>query len=367
MTELEPDVKGSNSKENIMRRSLLVVFFWLSVGSVSANNIDSLRIVLEYQMDEDKRLQTLYALSRAYLVSGDTSGLSFWKEGFELAMEKDDSKYLADHYYLKGYFERGFRSNHADAFVSFSLAQELYEEISDEKLFAFSTLLIAEYHAKIGEYATAEKLYRDTEIKLLEVNDVNEIGRLHKHLGHLYENKGDLIKAIDEFTIAASYLNQSENWILLTSSLNHLGRIHRELGSTKEAMIAFEHALKLAIDKSNSPLEQSFAAFNLAWVSWEEDSTYPAEEQLREAYALALEYDPTDTETFRMADLLADFYWEQNQTEQALAMLLTQAEYMPEAPNETQQLVYHQLVRLYEATDQLDLALATTKELMAGQ
>jgi|GEM_PF-6874024 len=332
-----------------------------------ANEIDSLRIVLGYQTEGKERLQSLYKISRAYLISGDTTGLPFWEECMELAQNRDDEQVMANLFYLKGYYERGFRANHAEAFVAFHMAKELYENLGDHKLLAATGLLIAEYYRNIGEYKTAENLYREVEVKLLEINDLREIGRLHEHLGVLHDIKDDHQKAIDEFNIAISYFNQTGSWNLLCSNLNTLGKIQERVGNTAEARISLSRAIQISVSKSLTTIDGIYAKFNLGKVIWKEGDLAKAQAQLEEAYGLAFDYQPAHTETFRMAQLLGEFYRETEQTQKETELLLAQAAYMPESPNETQLLVYHQLVSLYRATQQWELALDVSEKLNAAQ
>ncbi|MEL6534411.1 MAG: hypothetical protein AAFQ98_03310 [Bacteroidota bacterium] len=350
-----------------MRRFVFGLLLILSSSALTANDIDSLRIALDYQSEDGERLQTLYAISYTYLTQGDTTGISFWEESLQLAQQTENHQQVANLYYLKGYFERTFRANHTEAFVSFSLARELYKTLKDSKNQAAATLLIAEYHRNIGEYAQSEQLYREAEVLLLEINNLQEIGRLHEHLGFLAEEQGDLQKAEQEFTVATVYFNKSNSWPLLVSDLNDLGRIQYQQGKLQEAKLTLQRVQEKAQLHDITLIDQTYAAFNLARIYWKEGDLEKAHRELAAAYQSAFEIQPGHTETFRMASLLADFYQETEQPTKALAVLVAQADYMPPSPNETQLSVYTQLVALYRETDQWEKALAYSDKLNAGQ
>ncbi|HAA23997.1 MAG TPA: hypothetical protein DCP28_36410 [Cytophagales bacterium] len=350
-----------------MRRFTLGLFLCWLVSTTFAGNIDSLRIALDYQTDDKERLQSLYAISYSYLTTGDTAGLSFWEDGKRLAKKMGEDQLIANFLYLKAYFERGFRDNHTDAYVHLTLAKELYSDLNEIKSVANTNLLLAEYHSNIGDYSTAERLYRAAEISYLEINDIQEIGRLHEHLGFLFEKKGDFQKAIDEFTLATVYFNTANNYAQLSANLNNLGDLQLQNGAIAEARTSFLKAIEVTRLHSITTIDQTYAHFNLGRISSQAGDLEKAESQLVNAYQLAFEQQPWHTETFRMAKLLGDFYGKIEQPQRAIALLTAQAEHMPESPNETQLLVYSQLVKFYSATDQWEEALAYSERLNSGQ
>ncbi|HAA12721.1 MAG TPA: hypothetical protein DCE41_13915 [Cytophagales bacterium] len=350
-----------------MKGYLLYSLLMITGSIAQASSIDSLKIALEYQTNTEERGQTLYHIAYSYLTVGDSSGLSYLTSGINLFTKNKDEKELAPFYYLKGYYHRNFDRNHSQAFISFSIAEKLYEAVEDLTMLNRCKLALAEYQFKSGNYKLSKIEFREVEATCIELGAISDLGYVHEQLGYLYKKENDLTQAISEFEISQAYFAQINDHPGELRARLELIKLRYQKGFIQEAEATIKRTLSEMNDKSG-PIEiKDYFQFLLGKIHQSQGDLLAAEIQLSRAYQNAFSRAPYDTETFRMARTLGQFLHDQGQTERAIQLLESQAEHLPHPSNEVQLSALSLLGQLYESQSKFTEALATERRVSEGK
>jgi len=301
----------------------LFVFFLLSGIIASAQDVDSLKVLVESQAEDTTKVNTLNAIASAVYRSEPDEALKYSEESRILAEEIDFSKGLAlAHKNLGlGYYMQG---NYAEAFRCWEPSLQIYEELGDYKMVANLLSNMGSIYYSIGknveaiEYflrslKMAEELLDSTRISTLFLNigvvysempatydtarnyylraiemgetigEMNVVGVGTINLGEIYVEKEEYDSALFYFEKALTIVTSS---IDSASILNFMGSIHAQREEYQIALAFHENALEMA-RKENAQREMVGILLGLAATHESLDNPTLAIRYYREAESVA--------------------------------------------------------------------------------
>lgn len=208
-----------------MKKVLGVVLFFLQFGMIQAQNTDSLRVVLNYETNPEKRLETLYQIARMLVLTTPQTAREYMEEGIVLSQDYGFFQRHADFHYLKAYQAKQL-GEYGLAYKHYYLSLKQNEQTGDLLKQAkcqesLGTLLIAQ-----GLIAEAEDRLQEALVGYTEQQAWGLLANLNFRMGNLFKEQDRPHEALDRFQMALAYYSQEGNTLLTASMYEEIGNIY---------------------------------------------------------------------------------------------------------------------------------------------
>lgn len=305
----------------------LFIFFLLSGAKTSAQNseLDSLKVLLESQVEDTVKVNTLNAIAAAIFRSEPAEAIRYSEDAISLAEQIKFRKGLAlAHKNLGlGYY---MQANYTEAFRSWEPSLETYEELGDFKMVANLLSNMGSIYYSIGKNVEAIEYFLRSLKLAEELSDSTRISTLFLNIGVVYSEMpatydmaqnyylqaiemGEAIRDLD--VVGVGTINLGEIYVekekydsaliyfekaltIVTSCIdsasvyNFIGSIHSERGAYKTALSYHQDALEMA-RRENAQREMVGILLGLASTYDNLDDAKTAIKYYREAELLAEE------------------------------------------------------------------------------
>lgn len=194
---------------------------WFSVGQ----NIDSLRGLLNQNLDDSTRIKVLFDLTEQLYLENPDSALKYCREIYSLAKKNRDTATLAEIYGWLGYFY--MENGKTDSALFFNQkAVKLLKKQKNYSSLANAYLNIASIYSDMGE-RKKELEYLNKSLKYhLKNRDTLGIAVVYNNLAYLFYTIGDLDKAIDYWTKALKLQMKIKDYKGLATVYNNLAGVY---------------------------------------------------------------------------------------------------------------------------------------------
>jgi tetratricopeptide (TPR) repeat protein len=264
-----------------------IVILCCVVGfSVNSQNLDSLLQELPKMQEDTNKVNTLYAIVKAYIFTDILQQAKYLEQMLQLSKKNHYHKgearaYLAysDHYLrinkpdksfafiLKadsickpGYYEKGIpivynltgryylaKEKYKEALVQFQKAVSYYEKTNNKKLLAANLSIVSNLFFNLKRYRDAESYKLKVIALYKEINDLRSVSIEMSNLASLYIEDGKYDKAKQYFNLSLNLQEQFKDDLIIA-------KIQRGKSLILSSKKRYSEALKM--------LEQSFATFS---------------------------------------------------------------------------------------------------------
>ncbi|MEL6534968.1 MAG: hypothetical protein AAFQ98_06120 [Bacteroidota bacterium] len=337
----------------------------LLVCSSFSSDTDSLMISLQYQEDPAERIQTLFLLGRKQVVLPDSSAWSTLTEGIELAKELGEPEYEGKFYYLLGYYHHR-KNQYSEAYINFSLAEQTLTEAKEMEYATKAGIFLARYAMETGDSDFAKAKYQFVAGKLMQHGLIANLGFVYEHLGYLYQDEQEHDKAAENFKLAHNYFLETEQFDLAIKSAYAVTENLLFEGELDEAELYLKKSIQILPNSPDTSLHAVRINFfhgrvaelrgdPVKAISWFQLS---GEGGLKDF--ASIEYN------FLRTNHIADYFLQQGLHQQALNLLVKQAQYVPEYPHDLALATLELLAKTYELMGDYQAALATERQFRQG-
>lgn len=226
-------------------RFLVLFTFWLLPLLTSANDLDSLKRLLDRAQEPALRLEVLYQLTNQLYSTKPQEALDLATEALAIAAALEDREMLAQTNFLLIYIHY-FLGNAAPGIEAGRQATRLARAINDPQLEADSYYILGYHYYDTGEIEQAEASYRQCLAISLKHAYPKGISKGSKGLGDLKESSGNYQEAIRNYEkcleIGVSIQDQRGTMI----AYNDLGRIYDQMGVYDLGLKSYLNGLELA-------------------------------------------------------------------------------------------------------------------------
>lgn len=227
---------------------VLFVFSSFLAGSVSAQNIDSLRSILDTAQNE-YRVKTLNELFRTYLPSDPVKAIGYTREALSYATEVNDKKGLAASYNNLGVAYRS-QGAYDKALEYYIRSLNLYVELDNKEGIATTKNNISTIYSLKKDFSQSMKYLEESHQLFLTLNDsVRIIGSLN--------NMGNLHNDLQLYDQALSYYQEAyklseRKGRKFADPLLNMGNLHFKQKNYQRAVALYEEALALERENNNN-------------------------------------------------------------------------------------------------------------------
>lgn len=335
------------------------VFMLLTLSlSQAYGQVDSLKIVLEYQSGPEERIPTLYQLARELVIQGDTAAVSYMNEGADLCKRQQEYKTLANFYFLKGYFLDS-QKRYTESYLAFTYASEVYKELGEIKQYGNSRIYIGQYLMEIAQLAAAETEYRELEAMMIEYGQDTEVGVIHQNLAYVYEKGDRLEEAIQELEAADYYFKKTEEMGYALRTQKKLADLYRDQGAFDKAKVLYDQVL--AANEGLTTTLEAYTQFNLGMLFHAQGQPEKALAYMTQGYDYAYSQWPAHSETFKMATVLGEFYLNAGKSNEALSILEAQQAHLGDKLGNPRLSFLEMVSKTYEAQGRWEDALVVER------
>lgn len=344
----------------IVIKSLFLILFFQGLNPLQAQ--DSLRNLLQTHLSDTSRIDILGQLSKSLLGTEIDASIAYAEEAAELAEKIEDVERKA--YMLKnigiGYYYKGDYVKVLDYWKASLFA---FEGIQHQKGIGNLLSNIGAVYNATGDYTKALDYF----LKALRVAEANNDdfrrATVLQNLGALYSNN-------NQFSLSKTYYEQAltlcegMDYIecISLASLN-LSEVHENIGSLEDASVWMNKAIKIAREK-----QLPFYPENLiksSHLKFKRQQFQAALEEAKAAYQLAKEKDSKSN--LQMANnVLGKIYNQTNQLDLAIAALQESIQYgkLIGVNNDLKD-AHEQLIIAYRKKGKLQQALSVQDSLLS--
>ncbi len=251
-----------------MKKLLLLLFITLSLSKgiaqtstsakgLEASNpvIDSLQKVLKTTIHDTTRINTLNALTRKIINTGDyEQAMKYANDAIKMiempSFEKMASlkvwllKALAQSYNNIGIIHWN-KGDYAQALEFYFKSLKISEDIGDKKGIAKGYHGIGIIHWNKGDYAQAIEFYFKALKIYEEIGDKKGMSASYNNIGAIQHSKGDYAQAIAFYFKSLKIDEELGNKQAMASTYNNIGNVHKEKGDCDQAMEFHFKSLKI--------------------------------------------------------------------------------------------------------------------------
>jgi len=255
----------------------ILLFLWSLVGYSFANstiNVDSLKAELQQTTDDSIKYHICVDLGIHYEYIDFTVAKQFYNQSKEIALANKWYKKVGDSYFNKSFYYH-YTLQSDTAFQMLDEALKWYIK-ADHQIGVLSYYFtVGTYKMNLEEFDSAtiylEKAvaYGDTAAS----NDSIYLDKSYNNLGLLYQYRGFLDLAIENFIMAAK-LREERNSPDIFSTYINLGLSYSSTDQKEESVLYYKKALKITRERNDLPAE-SLCLNNIGEVySTDSNSTY---------------------------------------------------------------------------------------------
>jgi tetratricopeptide (TPR) repeat protein len=268
----------------MVKQTIQTLLFALISVLASAQNLDSLKAVLDTARDE-RKVKTLNELFRAHLRSDPVTALGYTREALNLANEIDDKRGMAASYNNLGvaYRNQGALDKALEYYMT---SMRLYTDLGNKEGIATTKNNIANIYSIKKDYGQAMKYLEESNEILKEVGDQYKLIGSMNNLGNLYSDIQLYEKAQKYFSEA--YQASEKAGAKFADPLNNLGNLYFKQGNYDKAVEKYMEALTIERENNNR-LGMMNVLTNLGITCSRAKQTNMAEKYLDEALRLSNE------------------------------------------------------------------------------
>lgn len=229
----------------------------------------------------------------------------------------NDSTALAEAHWDLGFFFSKY-AVHDSTFYNYAEAQSIYSAMRDDYLSARLLYSMATEQAEVKDY-TGSELNTIRAIELFKPLDkYKELHRSYNNLGIIAKDLKEYDKALENFDQAMKYLNKvDDEEILKLEVLNNIGNLYLVKAEYSKAVDYFQRVISYKVLLQTDTPFYARTLDNLAYSKFKAGDVNGVEAQLKEALRIRDSIQDY-TGVSRSAYSLADFYFAQKDTTQAL-------------------------------------------------
>jgi len=245
---------------------IYAIIFFISHGYTQQEVlIDSLQREVSYAQSDEKKQQSLIALSNLYLKTDDVKALSFADQALELAEISKNDKLLAKAYHNLGRSHSNL--GNFDISMGYYLKTlHIYEALKDEKMVMTVKVGIGTIHEitqshdlALEYYYKALHYFEHITADTLTLLDQKNTLVLYNNIGNICSSKGDYKKALDYYLKGLNFNKKHHNNWLKGNICNNIGRTYLMLNEHKKALAFYQIALDLRKkDKDKEGVAKSY-------------------------------------------------------------------------------------------------------------
>jgi len=270
----------------------LIIFLVMSLAisqQAVANDIDSLKNVLQTNIPDSARIDLLIDLSKKlYGVDADEA-IKHSKEAIGISEKNNDTYRKALAHKSVG-IANYYKGNYIDVVDDWTKSLESFRVIDDKQGIANLLSNLGAVFETTGGTESAMEYYLEALKISEEIGDINREGTVLQNLGVLYSNMFDYEKSETYYSRALDIFkeNNLSNQGIATISMN-LSEVYRETGDVAKAEEFATEAKQLFIQENHASIPQSMLM--LCEVLIESDKFSEALVEAKAAYDIALNND----------------------------------------------------------------------------
>ncbi len=231
-----------------MKKIILSLAVLWHISNISAQNTDSLILVLQHTKNDTLKVQLFALLSYNYFVTSPDSGVLYGKQGLNLSQKILDKKGEADCLFALGtnYWVLG---NHEKCFEAETQSLHIYEELKNNSGIIKVLEARATFYRDGGDYEKA--LQTINQVKKIEDSLYIESPLALTIAGSVYEKNNQLQSALAYIEKAYQKNKTAKNkvnWVWLSLLF---GNIHYKFGHYDVALKYYKENIPEAIEQHN--------------------------------------------------------------------------------------------------------------------
>ncbi len=236
------------------------------------------------------KIHSLNVLSKELAISNPKESLRLAKEAYELALELDYTKGIAESLLMIGYATRGL-SNYSESMPGLQEAMDIYLSIGDIEgqmrvlnLLGVCYFYLARYEQALENFKSGLDLSRRLEDKNIEASILNNIGEIYRELdkpedaldyyfnalklseklgikhsmsvismniGHIYNFTGEYQEALQYYNKSLRISQEIQDDISKGEVLTKIGEVHEQLNKREEALCFYKESLRILEECEN--------------------------------------------------------------------------------------------------------------------
>ncbi len=311
---------------SLVRKTLLCFISCVLVLSrTSAQNIDSLKSLLQTSISSESKVDILNQLASLHSRNDSAAALGFTYQAIEIASEIDYPKGIAQTYLIQGtvyyqhgnyieankYYRRAIEGYQmakdpvglSNAYVNLAngldkighlsesltyieKALEIGEEIKDRKIIAQTSLSLGRIYNRLESYEKALEMFNRHKASTKEQGDIAGYALALNNLGDVYKNRGDYTLALEVLHEALGINERLGRSFQMLYNYATLGEVHQKLKRLDSAYIYAEKSLQLSL-KIDDPYEIAYGYCDMGRVLNGMKQYDKALEYLKKAYSLS--------------------------------------------------------------------------------
>jgi tetratricopeptide (TPR) repeat protein len=234
-------------KSNLGKSFLFFVYMLSAFTGYTQNKtIDSLNKVLQKQIDDTNKVNTLYALCEEfrYKERDYAKALKYAQDGISLS---DKIAYKGGK--GTGYFKLGqvnySRGQYAAANKFFDSALNIFREINDKKNIAKTFLWTGDNYYDQGFYSDALNYYNKSLNLFIELGDKRKIAEIYLQMGYCYEKLDSYGDASTNMYKALKFFEEIGDKEQIANTLHVIGLNNMDFNDDSDALKNLQTGLKL--------------------------------------------------------------------------------------------------------------------------
>ena len=241
----------------ILRLHTIVAVLVLFGKVCYAQNLDSLKNLVEMTIDKKEKVDLLNTLSQKYsYISFDTS-MQFAEQSYKTAIAADYTKGEIIALLQKSFYYHHIGDNKMAHDLS-RQAEKLSEQIGDKILLARTYMSYGDIFANTLLFDKAFEYYSNAIDILENQDDLENYYSCLNRLGVLYGKMGKYDEAMKLF-VRVKDANFENNPVGDTGVLNNIAKVNMKLGNYQSALDVYQKILQTNLEKKN----YKFASSNL--------------------------------------------------------------------------------------------------------
>jgi len=228
---------------------ILLLFLCLIAGSlgVFAQNkatIDSLKTVLQRDINESQKADVYNLLAKEYSYSDSAQVAQYTSEAIALSKKNNYSAGIAEAYYYLGWITM-IKSHYPAALQLFQRAQEVAQKAGYKKGIGLSYNGIGNVHYRLGDYSKALQFYQKALKIYKDIAYPEGKAWTHNDMAIVYHLKGDYLKALKMFQESLKINQKIGNQKGVAACYNNMGIIYDFQGDYPHALKMYQQSLKI--------------------------------------------------------------------------------------------------------------------------
>ncbi len=227
-----------------------VLFFLFFSFSLSANNIDSLKLQLE-ESSGSNQIDVLIQLSKAYWTISPSNGIFYANEAVNLLKKFPNQQKEAKALLYAG-VNAWFMGSYDEAIGYYQSSLTIACEIDDKRLCAYNLNNLGMVNTYLKNYEEAITNYTKSSKMIDELGDKIEYAKIQNNIAGLKMNLGDPDKALELNLLALEIIEKSDEQIFLIWLYNDIGTVYNKQGNVNRALLYYNKALQLSNELNNT-------------------------------------------------------------------------------------------------------------------